>query len=233
MSRAELLDRLAGILAARRPAHPLRVAIDGIDAVGKTSFADELGAVLTRIGRQVIRASSDGFHRPRADRYRQGTLSPTGYFQDSFDYTALHSCLLDPLGPGGCRRFRRSVFDHHLDIPARVAWEVATGDEILLCDGVFLLREELRSAWDVTLLLTCDPAVARARGLARDGRSGADPDELARRYDLRYGPGQRIYFSDSRPETRADCIIENDDYAAPRITRWPPTDALERDDEQG
>jgi hypothetical protein len=45
----------------------------------QTPLADEL-AVVTRVsGRAVIRASLDGFHRPRSDRYARGRDSPEGY----------------------------------------------------------------------------------------------------------------------------------------------------------
>ncbi|MFI7214182.1 hypothetical protein [Micromonospora maritima] len=39
--RGELLDRLADHLARCRPPHPLRVAVDGPDAAGKTWLADD------------------------------------------------------------------------------------------------------------------------------------------------------------------------------------------------
>lgn len=39
--------------------HPVRVAIDGLDTSGKTTFSDELVRPLTQIGRPVIRASVD------------------------------------------------------------------------------------------------------------------------------------------------------------------------------
>jgi hypothetical protein len=41
----------------------VRVAIDGVDGVGKTTLADELVAPLQLLGRDVIRASIDGFHQ--------------------------------------------------------------------------------------------------------------------------------------------------------------------------
>jgi uridine kinase len=69
----ELADRIE---AVQRP-HPVRVAIDGVDAAGKTTFADELAAVLRRRGRDV----------------RRGELSPEGYYYDSFDYPALRQTL--------------------------------------------------------------------------------------------------------------------------------------------
>jgi uridine kinase len=78
--------------------HPLRVAVDGSPAVGKTTLADELAVVLRTRGREVIRASTESFHLPRAQRYRRGEFSPEANYNDSFDYDALRRVLLDPLG---------------------------------------------------------------------------------------------------------------------------------------
>lgn len=51
----------------------------------------------------------DGFHHPREIRYRRGSLSPEGYYRDAFDYDAVHAQLLEPLGPGGDRRYRTAT----------------------------------------------------------------------------------------------------------------------------
>ncbi len=59
--RKHLLNELADRLAAIEREHPLRVAIDGVDASGKTTFADELALLVEARGRSVIRASIDGF----------------------------------------------------------------------------------------------------------------------------------------------------------------------------
>ena len=86
LTRDEMLDQLANCLMTLQFQHPVRVAIDGVDAAGKTTLADALAGVLIQRGRAVIRASIDGFHRPRAERHRQGANSPEGYYADSFDY---------------------------------------------------------------------------------------------------------------------------------------------------
>jgi uridine kinase len=99
MTQRQVLRRLADLVVALDRPHPIRVAIDGIDAAGKTTLGDALAPLIRRRGRPVIRASVDGFHRPRADRYRRGAESPEGYLQDAFDYPALRAALLDPLDP--------------------------------------------------------------------------------------------------------------------------------------
>ncbi len=154
MSRPALVERMAGLIDAVQCSHPVRVAIDGPDAAGKTTLADELASALRVRGRTVIRASIDGFHRPRADRYRRGEDSAQGYYEDSFDQAALRRELLDPLGPGGTRNYRRVVFDFRLDAPQAAPSAIAPGDAVLIFDGVFLLRPELVESWDITVFVS-------------------------------------------------------------------------------
>jgi uridine kinase len=209
MTRRELLDLLAdGILATRRP-HPLRVAVDGIDAAGKTTLADELAATLAARGRPVIRASIDGFHRPRAERYRRGADSPEGYYRDAFDYQALREALLIPLGPGGDRRYRRAVFDRRADRPLDEPAHIAPTNAVLLCDGVFLLRPVLVAAWDYRIFVAVPFAVALERALRRDLALFGSAEAVRKRYLRRYLPGQRLYLDEAAPERRAEVVVDN------------------------
>ena len=68
---------------------PLRVAVDGPPAAGKTTLADELALLLRSRGREVIRASTESFHLPRAQRYRHGEFSPEANYHETFDYDTL------------------------------------------------------------------------------------------------------------------------------------------------
>lgn len=88
-------------IEARADGHPRRVAVDGITAAGKTTFADLLATAVSAAGMPVIRVSMDGFHNPRAVRYRQGRGSADGYYEDAYDLAAVRRVLLDPLGPNG------------------------------------------------------------------------------------------------------------------------------------
>lgn len=224
--RERCLDILARrILEVERP-HPVRVAIDGPDCAGKTTLADELAGALARSGRSVIRASIDGFHRPRAERIARGPLSPAGYFLDSFDYTALRANLLDPLGPAdptGRRTFRRRVFDFRTDAPVNEdagPLEVAPADAILLFDGVFLLRRELLRHWDFAIFVAVPFAETQRRAEARDVALFGSEEEVRHRYEARYVPGQRLYFEQERPQSKADVVFDNTDPANPRLI-WP------------
>jgi uridine kinase len=169
--RHDLLDALAERIVACAAAHPLRVAVDGSDAAGKTTLADELAAPLRARGRPVIRASVDVFHRPRAERYRRGAASPEGYYLDAFDTAALRDALLLPLGPGGSRWYRCASFDFRTDRAVHAPLEEAAADAVLVVDGVFLLRPELVAHWDYRIFV--EVPLRRRAGAGAAPRPGA------------------------------------------------------------
>jgi uridine kinase len=143
--------------------------------------------------------------------------SPEGYFLDSFDYTALLSELLDPLGPGGTRRFRRAVFDCRSDRSVAVLPETAGAEAILLFDGVFLQRPELAGAWDILIGVDAPFEVTVRRAVSRDA-SGTDRAAVIRaQYEGRYVPGQLMYMDRCRPKESADIVVNNTDLESPDL----------------
>jgi uridine kinase len=215
-----LVDRLIGAIEKFSRATPLRVAIDGPDAAGKSTLADRLAGALGDRGRPVLRASIDGFHRPRAERYRLGELSPEGCFRDSFDLEALHAELLGPLGVGGSRRYRESVFDHEADVAISSVPRVAPEDAVLVFDGVFLLRRELLGCWDLRIFLSVGVGELLRRARRSKTELFGSAEEVERRYRLRYIPAQRLYMENEQPLGHAHVVVENDDPAHPLVVRW-------------
>ncbi|MBL7497990.1 uridine kinase [Frankia sp. CNm7] len=219
-SRAALLDALSELLTGHRDGGVLRVAIDGPDAAGKTTLADELADRVGLRGRPVIRASVDGFHQPAATRRRRGSLSAEGYFHDAFDYDALRTRLLDPLRPGGDRRYQPASFDYRADTALDVPTERAPDNAVLLVDGVFLLRPELRAHWDLAIYLHISPAESLRRALDRDVEVFGSAGTVQERYKARYLPGQALYRDTATPHDQAHILIDNEDPWAPRVLHW-------------
>lgn len=187
----------------------VRLAVDGRDGAGKTVFADELAAVLGSAGRTVVRASVDGFHRPRAERYRRGRTSALGYWLDAFDYARLASALLDPFGRG--EPVRTAVHDVRTDAALDLPVIPVGPDDVLIVDGVFVHRDELAAWWDFSLYLYVDLAVSLARMVARDGLpSAATP---------RYTGAHRLYVEACDPLRRASAVVDNTDLGAPRMIK--------------
>jgi uridine kinase len=201
--RAEVVALVAGMVPERGR---VRVAVDGPGGAGKTVFADELGGALAALGRPVLRASVDGFHRPRAERYRRGRTSPTGYWLDAFDYGRLAAVLLEPFGRGEpVRTAGHDVrTDARVDLPPVPVPEHA----VLIVDGVFTHRDELAAYWEFSVYLQVDMEIAVARMIARDG---IPPATVAR-----YVAADRIYAA-LRPAERATVVLDNTHLAAPRL----------------
>jgi uridine kinase len=212
-ARHQVLLEVAGAIVRLPATRVVRVGIDGVDGAGKTYFANELAEVIEATGRRTIRASVDSFHNPRAIRYRRGRNSPEGFFLDSYDYPRLEAVLLDPLGPGGNGRYRTAAFDHRIDAAVLVPEEEASAGDVLVFDGIFLHRPELRSHWDFSVFLEVGFAVSIPRGAQR-GEGSPDPDAAENR---RYVEGQRIYLRECEPKRHATMVIDNEDLAFPRV----------------
>src|SRR5262245_55802798 len=217
MRLASFYNRLAAMIASVRADHPVRVAVDGVDAAGKTTLANALVKPLSQLGREVIRASIDGFHRPKRLRYSRGKDSPAGYYYDSFDYEAVTLYLLKPLGPDGDRIYRASFFDHITDTELPGDTRAASENAILVFDGVFLLRHELNRYWDFRIFVNVSIETAKERAVSRDGMRMGGESEARRRYETRYYPGQRIYMDECDPMSLADVVVGNDDTTAPTL----------------
>lgn len=216
-SREVFLNNLSQIISSIEVGHPLRVGINGIDASGKTMLADELITPIEHLGRPVVRASIDSFHRPRVERYKRGKDSPEGFYLDSFDNDALINHLLAPLGPDGTRQYKSSYFDLEADRPTHAPTLIAPDNAILVVDGIFLFRPELANYWDLKVFLQIPFDESLSRAKARDAALLGSAKDVEERYQKRYIPGQQIYLTAANPEVQADIVINNTDYNNPSI----------------
>jgi uridine kinase len=196
--RAAVLVKLAWVVLAVVRPHPVRVAIDGCSAAGKTTLADDLAQVLGgRTERAIVRVGS--------------------YYLDSWDNAAIRDRLLVPLGPGGSRRYCTAV----MDLPARTVVDsqvlLAPDDAVLLADGVFLQRPELDPYWDLRIYVDVSFEEVLRRGIARDQQWMGSAVEAARRYRTKYIPGERRYVDEVRPRDRAQVVVGNEDLTAPSL----------------
>lgn len=216
--RAEILAELAvRVFAVERP-HPVRVAVDGCSAAGKTTLADDLAAALReRMSRTVIRVGIDHFKRAVDLRTAYPHDSPESYYFDSWDYAAVRDQLLVPLGPGGSRRYRSAVMDLAGRTPVDGPTHSAPDDAVLLADGVFLQRPELDSFWDLRIYVDVGFDEVLRRGVARDQGWMGSAGQAAQRYRTKYIPAERRYVNEVRPRERAQLVVDNRDFAVPRL----------------
>ncbi|WP_086666785.1 gamma-glutamylcyclotransferase [Lentzea kentuckyensis] len=221
-SRDRVLGRIADHLVAL--GRPLRVAVDGITASGKTTLARELTAAVASRGRSAAHLSMDGFHNPRAIRHRQGRDSADGYYADAYDFAAFARLVLEPLGPGGDRKYRERIIDLHSDAAVDESPVIAPDDLVLVVDGSFLQRD---LEWDEVVFVDTPFEIARARGTRRDTELLGGLEQAERAFDQRYHAASQRYLDEVGPAARASIVLGNADVANPVLRRiGGPADAV-------
>lgn len=195
---------------------PLLMVVDGGDGAGKTWFADDLATMLGEGGRVAVRASMDDFHHPRGHRHALGRTGETVWAR-SFDYRALRRELLDPWGRGAGSTYRCRFHDLASDAVVDDPVETVPDRGVLVVDGVFAQREELRASWDLVVWLEVPDDLRVRRMAARDGVPGdpAHPDQE------RYLAAQAIYRAAADPARAADLVVDNSDPERPSVTGRP------------
>ena len=197
------------------------VAVDGRDGARTSELADGLAEAFDELDIAAFRASPDGFHRPRAERYARGLASADGFYRDSYDYETMRRVLIDPFRDGAqtsaTTGFQLAAWDADRDAPVESRWVTAPADAVLVIDGLFLLRPELRGLWDFSVWLDVPVEQAFARLAERRGIP-ADPEAPA---NARVHGGQELYESEAWPVAVASIIIDNVDPARPRRVSGP------------
>jgi len=164
------------------------VAVDGLDERATAGFADELAEALRR-RHTVFRASIRDFHRPRAERSRERLGTPEEFYRESFDYSVLSRVLIDPFRMGGSTGFVTADFDVDRDAKIQPKWLTGPADAVLVIDGPFLNRPELRGQWNYSLWLS----------------GAAEPV-----------PGAELYLASADPAAAASALIDDTDPEHPR-----------------
>jgi uridine kinase len=216
--RGAALTRIAEHLAASAPGHPTRVAVDGITAAGKTTFARELTDAIVAGGRPALHLSTNEFHHPSAHRHRDPDAA-VGYYRDAYDLVLFRRLVLDPLGPGGDLHYRARAHDLVTDDRVDEVPIKAVPDTVLVVDGTFLQSEALAGAWDEVIWLDVDEQGAVERALPRD-RAQFGSDEATRAaFAQRYHAACRLYVAERSPHDHATVVVDNNDLAAPVVRR--------------
>ena len=100
-------------------------------------------------------------------------------------------------------------------MPAQSPEKSATSQTIVIIDGVFLYKRDLRDYWDIKILLETDDNVVIERGAKRDELRLGSYEVARQKYIDRYIASQTIYFNEEQPANVADIIINNNDVAMP------------------
>ncbi|MGW7368022.1 uridine kinase [Streptomyces sp. NPDC054841] len=194
----------------------LLVGIDGFTAAGKTSFGHELAAGISAAGRPVLRASLDDFKNPWKDRYLYDRESGEGYYRNAYDYEAARRLLLDPCRSREAESCALCSIDPLTQRDHSSTKTPVAADAVLIVDGIFAFRPEINGYWDFRIWLDVDAELSVRRGAERDGDgwAGSEAESIHRN---RYLVAEHIYLDEVDPLRMMDVVIDNSDFAEPRI----------------
>lgn len=193
------------------------IAIDGVDASGKTYFAKQFKEKLEEIHLKAFVISIDNFHHQQRIRYQKGNLSSIGFYQDSYNYAVFVEETIMPIKIGS-NTVKIKEFDLEKDVKCELFEKIEPYD-IIIVEGIFLHRTELYSFWDFSIFLDVPLEQSLLRYVKRtmENQKFLDEETLLKNYRQRYVSGQEIYLNEANPKGKANIIIDNSDYKNPQI----------------
>lgn len=183
------------------------IAIDGVDAAGKTTFAKELAENLRAINKEVLVVSIDNFHQSKSFRYQRGENSAEGYYYDSYQYDVFIRNCIEPY-KNGLKSILTKCFDLEKDCES-IEYGSFDSETILIIEGIFLHRAELYKIWDYSIYLDVSAYVSWDRNLKRslESNPNLDIEKYKLRFHKRYKAGQELYSEKCRPKQRTSIVI--------------------------
>jgi uridine kinase len=181
---------------AARSKRPLLVAIDGYSAAGKSTLARRIAEVIPNV--EIVEI--DDFYRvmDEDERFR---LPPDRGYERDYDWERLRRELLEPLVAGQVAAYRR----YDWDTGSLGGVRVVRPEGVILVEGVYSLRPELRPYYDTTLFITTPAGTREQRQAARP-----EPESWKRRWDA----AERYYVATHRPDAIADLVVYGDGRAS-------------------
>jgi uridine kinase len=185
----------------------LLVAVTGIDGCGKGSVAALMTGTLEGRGLRTVNINVDGWLNLPSVRFSEKDPAAHFYF-NALRFDEMFATLVKPL------RAQRSIlleanFVEETDVEyRRHLYEFADVDVIVL-EGIYLLKRELREEYDLSIWIDCSFETALERAVARS-QENLPPAETISAYHRIYFPAQEIHARRDRPRDAATLIVTND-----------------------
>jgi uridine kinase len=187
---------------------PWLVALSGIDGSGKTTLARDLEDALDSRGFRVALIGADAWHHPASVRFSE--RDPAGHFyRNAFRFEEMFRRLIEPLRRDGSVTLTANLVKLSSDCSHPHTYLFRKVD-IVLVEGIFLLRQDLRERYDLSFWIDCSFETALERSLARN-QEGLTKDRLISDYERIYFPAQRIHLATDWPRFFADAILSNEE----------------------
>ncbi|TVU53228.1 MAG: uridine kinase [Arthrospira sp. PLM2.Bin9] len=203
----DIIDAIAIQRKLLSPQQPVLVAISGIDASGKGYITAQIVKILSQGNLRVASINIDGWLNLPHQRFSQ--INPAAHFyQYAIRFDQLFSQLVFPL------RQLRSV-----SLEVNYTQETATeyqkhrykfdNIDIIILEGIFLLKQEFQSYYDLSFWIECSWETALERAIRRS-QEGLSQQETVKAYQAIYFPAQKIHWERDKPRQAVTARINND-----------------------
>lgn len=163
------------------------IAVDGTDASGRVTFADQLAEVLRETDHHVFRASMSFFQRARNEQDSSEPDPQLRLYRSGSDDSALRRVLVEPFRMGGSAGFVLEQRDPASGEWIQPTWRTAPHDAVLILDGDYLNRADVHDLWSFSVLLETEAST----------------------------PAETAYLTEMGPRDRVTAVIDNSDPARP------------------
>ncbi|MEK4024846.1 uridine kinase [Sporosarcina sp. FSL W7-1283] len=176
------------------------IGIDGLGGSGKSTYARDLQQAI----KGVHLFHLDDFIHPKKIRYNEEYEEWYGYYYLQWRYEYLINELLAPLKNEGEVRRTIELYDKETDGYIEQEIDIPSGS-IVLIEGVFLQRPEIRPYVDHVIFLNVDKQTRLKRVIDRDVYIGTK-EEIISKYERRYFPAEEMYMKLCKPLASAHYI---------------------------
>lgn len=208
---AKLEDARKLIAGARRTTPPHRsllVAVSGIDGAGKGYWSAQIVQALQSTGLRAAVVNIDHWLALPAERFNPATPGRT-FYERGIRFDQMLTDLVRPMQQARSLRTTIDAADATMADRYRRRTIALENMDVLVIEGIFLLKRELRDEFDLRIWIDCTFDTALERALDR-GQEGLPEREVIRDYHTVYFPAQQIHLQVDDPKGRADFIAVND-----------------------
>lgn len=199
---------------------PIIVGISGAYTSGKTMFTKGLSEYLTELGIQTQIIHYDDFHNPLMSiSWDTGNQDSEidAFYSRAFNTQKLIDEVLNPLTNKRILNTTIKGLNWGTGLYENAVRLAINEQTVTILEGALLFQPQLIPYLSYRIFLDVDESEILRRGEIRDvPKSGVG---ILEKYKMRYLPVHRRYLAEDQPEDKANLIIDNNDYFAPKVIK--------------
>jgi uridine kinase len=183
------------------------VAVSGIDGSGKSHVAGLLERELTSHGLSAVVLPLDVWHTHPSIRFSDSDPG-RHFYEHAFRFGELFELVVLPLQ-------RRRAVCVEIELARMPGWQPYRerfdhrGVDVVIIEGIFLLKREFRPHYDLTVWIECSFGTALERAVSRN-QEGLSEEALREEYARIYFPAQAYHVARDGPHASASLVLQND-----------------------